>query len=240
MTNHKKYELKFVNHDNKTKTVVVATIESTKHMEWIERENDEDSYLNWLVSDGKREMALKKHILKFVAEKYLTNSVNGTFADYKLVKICCKEDSKIVNLGNNRMKEIKCDRCKSIKFAKGQRPSNWLDMLNYNSRCFYHYFYCENTDSDAIHLTEIGMFQIPPTTVSKMNNTALSKTSEYNVAKVNVAAVAKPLAGTNIAINNNGITIADKQLGGNTNNEDHEKYMKYKIKYLKLKENMKM
>lgn len=289
MTKVKTFELKFIDHASKKKLVVEIDIYSNKIMEWIENDNDEAGYVEWLVQSGKKEMNLKKNIINFVNKTYLTAGDNGKFEEYRLAKIKTKKESEMVNMsnesvGSRRIREVKSEDCKSMKFVKGENPADWRNVLDYTKRHVYHEFFMNGDElADNITFVEVAKFEIPSPEVklytengvSKINKNIVSQTMNKNQSQAavpanqNVAAKINSAAATNSAAANKAAIIkslglnqtavtnlsananlnasananlnvarnlsAQNQAGGNLEDDDYGKYMKYKKKYMELK-----
>lgn len=245
MTRVKKFELKFIDHEHKKKLCVEIIIHSVGTIEWDENDNNDEQYIAWLTYHGKKEMNLKKQVINFVATKYLGGNAFGPDNNYKLVKVNTSKQSNMINMGNGvngngirKMREIKCIDCKMMKFMKGTMPSDWRVIFNYPKQHFIHEYIVKGDEEIDFDTSQKAYLEIPPeathveqTNVKPFNAQANDFLPSPRSSKVSEGRGSNQVLqpGSNKVLHQGSNQVVD-QTGGS-----HDKYIKYKKKYLDLK-----
>lgn len=253
------FELKFIDHDKKQILIICAKVHSTKVMEWVHNEDDVEKDIEWMIQHHRWEHMLKKKIHQLVKEKYFQN-VAGKFGDYKLIKMKKKKEEELVNMdaagemdpsGGIRFRKIKLCEKLMTKFVRGQKPDNWTDMFDYKKIFRDHEFLLTGDVNDAnIELKPIASFDITEQG-GNISNASLktgqgnyvqpTKSNAYGLYS-NASQTQNQLATNQLAsqftTNQQANQFATNQFAANQtggNDDYQDKYMKYKKKYMDLK-----
>lgn len=152
----RKFIFKFVDHDNKKVTKVVVEIQSDKMNQWKENESDIDGYVNWMSQHARWEKNLELKVKNMVHLKYFFNQTKQ-FGDYRIMKECCRTESKCINLDVKKSDEInflltKCMETHKFKYVRGSLTGDWLEMFKCAHVYDHYHFKLVDEDSKDIVL----------------------------------------------------------------------------------------
>lgn len=203
----RKYCFKLINHDNKSCVVINVTIYSNKIREWTPEQNL-DAQVAWKARHIKWEKILKKHVKNLLKSKHsdllgseennqpeeLTETYSHHIGDYKLVKKSTKMEKQIVNMNANestndvRFRQTLYLEKYSMKYEKGTKPDNWVNVFNYYKVHRHYDYYLDSNEMDEnIKLIPVGKpFDIPPNSTNTSNRNRNANTNN-NISSNNIS-----------------------------------------------------
>lgn len=236
----RKYCFKFIDNTQRVCVDIDVNVYCDKPHEW-ENEFNIEKHAEWMKQHIIWEHKLKMEVINKIksASKQLSQTqtqsqsqeANGHhFGGFKFCKEIMKKECEIVNTnveGNGipTFRQIKLMEVRVLEFEKGQKPQNWINILT-EYRKFNEIFnyYLSNIENEEIELFQVAEpFVIPPETY-ELENASMVK-NVFSSVNLNPSKTSKTSQ-----------TIQVPQTFMKGGNDYEEKYLKYKKKYVDLKQ----
>lgn len=235
----RKFVFKFVNHDAQHIKVIKVFVHCNRVIEWTHHPDDVEAHIQWLTRHVRWEHQLKKEVKKLVLKKHFgTDEIHN---DYHFCKESFKKEGEKINVSPVGSTEIRLRQVKLLeecvfKFDKGTKPADWKEIFDYGKTVEIHNFHLSGDDTTGeIKLTHLGQtFEVP-----SEGGIFASKSTKgtYNIpSNVTTNQTLSNLANRLASASKTG-TQPTVQQGGDIY---EDRYMKYKKKYLDLKNSKRM